>query len=478
MQIFCVFGANLMMVALGLSFSQSGYALPQLEDPKIGFSISKEDGSWFASILMIGCMIGATSGGIKCDFMGRRKSILVDSICYITINSMLSLSTNFTTLLAGRFLLGFVASSAVVSLLMYSGEITQPQVRQITGPFSGVLFALGTSLGLIFGAILPWRWAFAIGNLLPLSSFAIMLFAPESPVWYLTNHEEVLARKALEKLRGKINTDIIDAEVTRIKTNMAADYIGENDRSNLQNIHDNVRLIFKPSFYKPFLVIYLLYCNLDWGGIVPASFYIVPMLKDTQSPLDAYWIAPILGTTRMIFAMLSVLTSMKLKRRPTYFISASFMAFGTLLLSAYTYFEQSFVEYPVMKWIPVFAIFILQSACGYGTGTIPFTYLSELLPVHAKSLGNSLIGILAYFSLFWSVKTVPSLVHYLGLHGNFLLNCLSNVITIVICYFVMPETCGLTLEEIEDIYRPQRKKIFVQDNESEQENAPIIQSKT
>ena len=366
--------------------------------------------------------------------------------------------------------------AAVVSLLMYSGEITQPQVRQITGPFSGVLFAFGTSLGLIFGALLPWRWAFALGNILPLCSFAIMVFAPESPVWYLTDNEESLARKALEKLRGKINVDIIDAEISRIKTNIAADNIGEVDKSIFQSIHDSIKLVLKPSFYKPFLVIYLLYCNLDWGGIVPASFYIVPMLKDTQSPLDAYWIAPILGTTRMIFATLSVFTAMKLKRRPTYFISASFMAFGTLLLSGYTYFEESFLEYPVMKWIPVFAIFILQSACGYGTGTIPFTYLSELLPVHAKSLGNSLIGILAYFSLFWSVKTVPTLVHYLGLHGNFLLNCMSNVITIGICYFVMPETSGLTLEEIEDIYRPQKKKIFAQDNE--EENAPIIQSQT
>ena len=463
-QIFCVLGANLMMVALGLSFSQSGYALPQLEDSINGFSISKEDGSWFASILMVGCMIGSISGGIKCDFLGRRKSILFDTICYITVNSMLSLSPNFTILLASRFLLGFVASSAVVSLLMYSGEMTQPQVRQITGPLSGIFFALGSSLGLTFGAILPWRWAFALGNLIPICSFVIILFAPESPVWYLTNDKESQARKALEKLRGKINIDIIDAEILRIKTNMAIDDIdGGDGSSKIQSIHENVELIFEPTFFKPFLVILLLYCNLDWGGIVPASFYIVPMLKDTQAPLDAYWIAPILITTRMIFALVSIFTARKLKRRPTYLISASFMAFGTFILSVYTYSEQLFVHYPWMKWIPVFAIFILQAACGYGTGTLPFTYLSELLPVHAKSLGNCLIGILAYFSLFLSVKTVPTLVNHFGLHGNFLLNCMSNVVTILICYFIMPETSGLTLEEIEDIYRPHSKKRFNSD---------------
>ena len=125
-----------MMVALGLTFAQSGYALPQLED---AFSISKEQGSWFASIVMIGCIIGCTFGGIKCKYFGRRTSILIDSICYMIVNSMLSLAFDFGTLLVARFLLGFISSSAVVSLLMYCGEITQPQVREITGPFSGII---------------------------------------------------------------------------------------------------------------------------------------------------------------------------------------------------------------------------------------------------------------------------------------------------------------------------------------------------
>ena len=72
------------------------------------------------------------------------------------------------------------------------------------------------------------------------------------------------------------------------------------------------------------------------------------------------------------------------------------------------------------------------------------------------------MGIIEYFSLFLSVKTVPTLVEHLGLHGNFFLNCMANLLTLVISYFVMPETSGLTLEEIEDIYRPANKKRFIQ----------------
>ena len=157
-----------MMVAYGFSFAQSGFALPQLEDPAEEFSITKEEGSWFASILIIGGTIGSMVGSIQSKVLGRRKSIWVNSLFFIIINSVLASTSNVMVLLATRLLLGIVLLSSVVSLLMYCGEITQPKVRKITGVFPGISFAFGSVFGLTFGAILNWRWAFAIGNLIPL----------------------------------------------------------------------------------------------------------------------------------------------------------------------------------------------------------------------------------------------------------------------------------------------------------------------
>ena len=42
----CALAANLMMMCHGLTFPSSGFMIPQLEDPKTGFGISKDDGSW------------------------------------------------------------------------------------------------------------------------------------------------------------------------------------------------------------------------------------------------------------------------------------------------------------------------------------------------------------------------------------------------------------------------------------------------
>ena len=70
------------------------------------------------------------------------------------------------------------------------------------------------------------------------------------------------------------------------------------------------------------------------------------------------------------------------------------------------------------------------------------------------------MGIVTYLSLSLSVKTVPTLVEYVGLHGNFFVNCSINIVTLVLSYYVLPDTSGLSLEEIEDLYRPASKKRF------------------
>ena len=45
------FAANMIMMCYGLVFSASGFMLPQLEDPILGFGISEEQGSWFGKYI-------------------------------------------------------------------------------------------------------------------------------------------------------------------------------------------------------------------------------------------------------------------------------------------------------------------------------------------------------------------------------------------------------------------------------------------
>ena len=364
-----------MMVAFALTFSQSSYALPQMENEN-GFNLNKEEGSWFASMLIIGCIFGTTLGGFKCEMIGRRRSILIDCISYIIITIILSLAMDFVVLLVFRFLLGFVSSSAMVGLLMYSGEITQPQVQQITGPFSGLFFAFGISLGLVLGALFSWRWAFALGNFIPLVSFGIVFISPESPVWLMTKNREEEARQALVKLRGEHNTDIIADDILRMKANIQKD--GDVQELERKSITGTMALILDPTFLKPFFVILLFFFCLDWGGAVPIQFYAVSILEHANVPIDPYWIASILAFVRVTFGIVNIALAKQLKRRILYFMSVASMIAATLMLAVFSYCDLDDVlteKYPETKWIPVLAIFVMQAATGLAIGVLPYTLL-------------------------------------------------------------------------------------------------------
>ena len=83
----------------------------------------------------------------------------------------------------------------------------------------------------------------------------------------------------------------------------------------------------------------------------------------------------------------------------------------------------------------------------------------ELLPSHARSLGSSLIGIVDNLVLFFGTKIVPTMFAFFGIHGSFVIYSFVVIFVGVFSYFFMPETEGMSLEEIEDMYEPIPKKM-------------------
>lgn len=53
-QMACAFGANLLMACYGLVVPASGFLIPQLEDKVEGFGITLDQGSWLASVMVLG----------------------------------------------------------------------------------------------------------------------------------------------------------------------------------------------------------------------------------------------------------------------------------------------------------------------------------------------------------------------------------------------------------------------------------------
>ena len=155
---------------------------------------------------------------------------------------------------------------------------------------------------------------------------------------------------------------------------------------------------------------------------------------------------------------------------------------ATASLAAYTWLVPGLAPATrqTVSFLPLVSVVLMYT--GYGIGYAPIVFIlqgeshpprndshclilllsphtGELLPSDMRSLGCGLLGALDNVSVFVAVKTVPELVSGLGIHGAFLLYSCCCLANILISFFVMPETKGLTLEEIEDSYKKRERKV-------------------
>ena len=79
------------------------------------------------------------------------------------------------------------------------------------------------------------------------------------------------------------------------------------------------------------------------------------------------------------------------------------------------------------------------------------------MPAHARSLGSGLLGIFDNLSMFISTKMVPTWFELLGIHGTFLMYASVVLGVGLLSFFFMPETGEMSLEEIENMYRGNKK---------------------
>ena len=101
--------------------------------------------------MILGSLTGSLCGGWQSGKFGRKKSLIFDSSIFIIGIVMSAFAPNFYTLLIARMLLGHSSASAMVAIPIYTSEISQPQIRKITGSFTMVCYTTGYGLAVVFG---------------------------------------------------------------------------------------------------------------------------------------------------------------------------------------------------------------------------------------------------------------------------------------------------------------------------------------
>ncbi|KAH6946720.1 hypothetical protein HPB50_014760 [Hyalomma asiaticum] len=144
----------------------------------------------------------AGAGTFACQSMGRRFTLLMSALAYISGYSVMFAATSGLLFLVGHFLTGVATGAVSLSVPAYVTEVTLPRHRGTMGGIMQLFTAAGILYSYALGAFFEWE-------LLAMACFmgAIMLlaasqFSVESPRWLLLKGRKLEALQALVQLRG------------------------------------------------------------------------------------------------------------------------------------------------------------------------------------------------------------------------------------------------------------------------------------
>ena len=470
-QLFPTLIVNFAALSAGLSFGYSTIAVPQLKpsmdhDGQVDwthrpFTLDDETGSWIASIYGLGAIFGSFAAGILGSKFGRRKTILMltapDILGWILIAS----SQNFGMMLLGRFLCGFGASGYAPSIQVYVAEIAQPQHRGWLSAITVPTMGLGGLLAYGLGALISWHWVAVIALAFPVMLIPGLMFLSDSPYWYMQLGQERKALAVMERFRES-NANCL-AELLAISESLR-----RPEDSQEFTIKELFQQLTHRQYRRPFMILNALFLLMTFSGKYAISFYAVEIFHAASDGINEYASAIVIGFIKLCGCVLYI-PAIKYFSRRTLLCSSSLIMGVSLSILGLSVYSHSHVDHHTPHaglhllmeeayWLPLLCVTFFMISDPLGLGSIPFLYSAEFYPSEMRSFLGGVTIALSNLEMFLVVKTFPNMSHMMGSHGAFWLYASVCFAAIIFTLFFIPETKGLSLQEIEGHFSHKENK--------------------
>ncbi|KAF2544951.1 hypothetical protein F2Q70_00019623 [Brassica cretica] len=377
----------------------------------LGLSVAQY--SMFGSSMTFGGMFGAIFSGKVADLIGRKGTMWFGQVFCIAGWLTIAFAQNTIWLDAGRFSTGFAV-----------------------GLFSYVLMqSCGCSLFYVIGNFIHWRNLALIGLIPCILQVVTLFFIPESPRLLGKWGREKECRASLQLLRGD-DADVSE-EANTIKETMAL--FDQGPKSKIMDLFQRR--------YAPSLVIGVgLMLLQQLSGSSGIMFYVGSVFDKGGFPKSIG--SMILAVIMIPKSILGVILVEKMGRRPLLLASTT----GMCLFSLFLAFSFSFRSYGMLDELtPIFTcigVVGFLSSFAIGMGGLPWIIMSEIFPMNVKVSAGTLVT-LANWSFSWIVAFAYNFMIEWNASGMFFIFSMVSAFSIVFVYFLVPETKGRSLEEIQ-----------------------------
>ncbi|MCE7544035.1 sugar porter family MFS transporter [Klebsiella michiganensis] len=412
------------------------------------------------SFLLFGAAIGSVGGGWLSDRQGRRKNILWVAVIFIFSALGTAVAWDMSSMIIARFILGLAVGCASVTVPIYISELARPAQRERLVTVNELMIVTGQFLAYSVNASIVnfypdmshnWRLMLAIPALPGALLWIGMLVMPESPRFFVRKGQIDKAVAVLKTIRRpeEVEQEIRDIQqVSQIGINHGR-FVDELKRKWV------LQLI---------LIGLMIVLATRVTGVNTIMYYAPTVLKATGlGDAAAVTGAVANGVVSILATLLGMLLIGRYSRRKMFFTGQIGVTLSLVLigLSFKLFFHMETVDgvsglhanftgasYIILALMLVFLTFMQ----GW-IAPVFWLMLAEIYPLRMRGLGMgfAVFGLWIFDFIIQSI--FPILLNSYGGGMTFGFFAATNVIMLILLVKFLPETRGLTLEQIEQKFR-------------------------
>ncbi|KAJ9209515.1 hypothetical protein DTO166G4_8867 [Paecilomyces variotii] len=437
------------------------YFIEKFQKPGPGqsFALSSSNKSLITSILSAGTFFGALIAGDLADWFGRRTTVVSGCVVFMVGVVLQTASTSIGLLVAGRLIAGFGVGFVSAIIILYMSEIAPRKIRGAL--VSGYQFCV--TIGLMLASCVDYgtenrndsgsyripiglqlAWALILGGGL--------LILPESPRYFVKKGNLDQAANVLSRVRGQpIESDYIQQELAEI----VANHEYEMQVIPQSGYFSSWLNCFKGSLWVPnsnlrrTILGTSLQMMQQWTGVNFVFYFGTTFFTDLHTINNPFLISMITTIVNVCSTPISFWTIEKFGRRALLIWGALGMVVCQFIVAIVGTVDGS-NPHAVSAMISFICIYIFFFASTWGPGA--WVVIGEIYPLPIRSRG---VALSTASNWLWNciiAVITPYMVDpdkgNLGAKVFFIWGSLCAC-ACVYAYFLIPETKGLTLEQVD-----------------------------
>jgi sugar porter (SP) family MFS transporter len=393
------------------------------------------------SSVLLGSLGGALVGGSLADRLGRRRLLIGAAIVFGLGAVGAALAPGTTWLIGARVVAGLAIGIASFVSPLYISEIAPVEIRGKLVSINQVALTSGIVISYlvdyVFAGAQAWRWMFALAAI-PAAAFGVgLMFIPDSPRWLVGKGRTDEARSVLKRLRAPEN---VESELIKIKHGAAQ-----------QKAHWSE--LFNPNLRAPMIVGIGLAVAQQVTGINTVIYYAPTIFKAAgMSSASVAILASVgVGIVNVVLTLVAMQLVDRVGRRPLLLVSLAGMA-GSLAVLGLAFSLPQLAG--SLGWIAVVSLMVYVGSFAVGLGPVFWLILSEIYPLRIRGRAMSIGTAANWITNLIVALTFLTLTQVLGKPATFWLYAVVSVGAWLFAFFLVPETKGKSLEQVEAQWRP------------------------